>query len=121
MIFNVDIVKETAKPLAVHQLPLYVATINGQTKYIIALCGAGLWVPVWDYLDLNDDKNTVYGVYFSYEGETPGLGAEISTSDFQKNFVGKHILNDAGKFVSVAITKAGQTADGREKVDAISG
>jgi Na+-transporting NADH:ubiquinone oxidoreductase subunit C len=119
--FAVDVIKETAKPLADRRLPVYVANVDGQTKYIITVRGAGLWGPIWGYVALDDDKNTVYGTYFSHAGETPGLGAEISTPKFQETFTGKHILNNAGEFVSIAVMKAGQTADGKEQVDAISG
>ena len=119
--FDIDIVKEAAKPLESRQLPIYVAQLEGQTKYIIPLRGAGLWGPIWGYVALNDDKNTVFGTYFSHASETPGLGAEIALPKFQQEFVGKHILNDRNEFVSIAVMKAGQTSDTQEQVDAISG
>lgn len=102
------------------QLPLYVANVDGATKYIIPMNGAGLWGAIWGYIALNDDKNTVYGVFFSHAGETPGLGANIATPKFQSQFEGKHIKNN-GQFVSIAVMKAGQKADNQEQVDALSG
>ncbi|MGN0186914.1 MAG: NADH:ubiquinone reductase (Na(+)-transporting) subunit C [Paludibacteraceae bacterium] len=102
------------------QLPLYVAKVDGATKYIIPLHGAGLWGAIWGYIALDDDKNTVYGVYFSHASETPGLGANIATPKFQQQFEGKHIMRD-GVFASIGVMKAGQTADDQEQVDAISG
>lgn len=119
--FVIDVIKENAKAEAERQLPLYVAEVDGQTKYIITMRGAGLWGPIWGYIALNDDKNTVFGTYFSHASETPGLGAEIATQAFQNNFVGKHILNDARDFVSIAVMKPGQTAEGQDYVDGISG
>ena len=119
--FDIDVVKETAKPLEDRQLPVYVAQMEGQIKYIIPLRGAGLWGPIWGYVALNDDKNTVFGTYFSHASETPGLGAEIALPKFQQEFVGKHILNDRNEFVSIAVMKAGQNSDTQEQVDAISG
>lgn len=119
--FDIDIVKEAAKPLESRHLPVYVAQVEGQTKYIIPLRGAGLWGPIWGYVALNDDKNTVFGTYFSHASETPGLGAEISLPKFQQEFVGKHILNDRNEFVSIAVMKAGQKSDTQEQVDGISG
>ena len=119
--FDIDIVKEAAKPLESRHLPIYVAQLEGQTKYIIPLRGAGLWGPIWGYVALNDDKNTVFGTYFSHASETPGLGAEIALPKFQQEFVGKHILNDRNEFVSIAVMKAGQNSDTQEQVDAISG
>ena len=119
--FDIDVVKETAKPLEDRKLPVYVAQMEGQIKYIIPLRGAGLWGPIWGYVALNDDKNTVFGTYFSHASETPGLGAEIALPKFQQEFVGKHILNDRNEFVSIAVMKAGQNSDTQEQVDAISG
>ncbi len=102
------------------QLPLYVANVAGATKYIIPMNGAGLWGAIWGYIALDDDKNTVYGVYFSHAGETPGLGANIATPKFQSQFEGKHIKNN-GQFVSIAVMKTGQKAENQEQVDALSG
>lgn len=102
------------------RLPLYVANVDGATKYIIPLNGAGLWGAIWGYIALNDDKNTVYGVYFSHASETPGLGANIATPKFQSQFEGKHIKHE-GAFASIAVMKAGQKAEDQEQVDAISG
>jgi Na+-transporting NADH:ubiquinone oxidoreductase subunit C len=119
--FVIDVIKENAKAEAERQLPLYVAEVDGQTKYIITMRGAGLWGPIWGYIALNDDKNTVFGTYFSHASETPGLGAEIALPAFQSKFVGKHILNDARDFVSIAVMKPGQTAEGQDYVDGISG
>ena len=70
-------------------LPLYIAEVDGAKKYIIPMTGNGLWGGIWGYLALNDDCNTVYGVYFSHAGETPGLGAEIASDKFQSRFPGK--------------------------------
>ncbi len=119
--FAIDVIKENAKPEDKRQLPLYVAEIDGQTKYIITMRGAGLWGPIWGYIALNDDKNTVYGTYFSHASETPGLGAEIAQPAFQKKFIGKHILNDASDFVSIAVVKPGHIAEGKDYIDGISG
>ena len=100
-------------------LTFYIAKKDGE-KYILPVRGAGLWGGIWGYIALNEDKNTIYGTYFDHESETPGLGGEIKTEAFQNQFIGKHLLRD-GKFVGVAIIKAGQTADGMDQVDAISG
>lgn len=99
---------------------VFVADVDGQTKYIIPLYGSGLWGAIWGYIALNEDKNTVYGTYFSHAGETPGLGAEISTPLFQTPFQGKHIMKD-GRLVSIAVVKPGQVASGQDYVDGISG
>ena len=100
---------------------VYVANLNGATKYVLPLSGKGLWGGIGGYLALDEDKNTIYGVNFNHEGETPGLGAKIVELPFRESFEGKHIRNAEGQVVSVAVLKAGTRAEGQEQVDAISG
>ena len=100
---------------------VYVANLNGAVKYILPLSGKGLWGGIGGYLALDEDKNTIYGVNFNHESETPGLGAKIVEPEFRSQFEGKHIRNAEGAVVSVAVLKAGKHAEGQEQVDAISG
>ena len=100
---------------------VYVANLNGAVKYVLPLSGKGLWGGIGGYLALDEDKNTIYGVNFNHEGETPGLGAKIVEMPFREQFEGKHIRNAEGEVVSVAVLKAGNQAEGQEQVDAISG
>ena len=83
------------KALADVKFPVFVADIDGAIKYILPTYGVGLWGPVWGYISLNEDKNTVYGVLFDHKGETPGLGAEITQPFFQKQFSGKTIFENS--------------------------
>jgi Na+-transporting NADH:ubiquinone oxidoreductase subunit C len=102
------------------EFAVYVAETEGRTKYIIPLYGSGLWGAIWGYIALDEDKSTVYGTYFSHASETPGLGAEISTSAFQAPFRGKQIMKE-GRLVSIAVVKPGKAASGQDYVDGISG
>jgi Na+-transporting NADH:ubiquinone oxidoreductase subunit C len=119
--FAIDIAREMGRPLAERELPVFVANINGQTKYILALRGAGLWGPIWGYVALNDDFNTIFGVFFSHTSETPGLGSQIAENEFQNQFVQKVIMNNRNELVSVAVMKEGARDNNREQVDAITG
>ena len=107
--------------LDVNGAPVFVANIEGETKFVLKLHGAGLWGGIGGYLALDADKNTIFGVNFNHESETPGLGAEIVTEKFRHQFNGKHIKNAKGEVVSVAVLKSGKLAEGQEQVDAISG
>ena len=100
--------------------PVFVANIDGQTKYIMAMNGAGLWGPLWGYISVDADKNTVFGTDFSHAGETPGLGAEITKPAFSSQFAGKQIFKN-GEFKSIAVVKPGKSVDGQDYVDGISG
>ena len=101
------------------RLHVFVCDVDGQTKYVIPIYGAGLWGPIWGYVGLNDDKNTVYGAYFSHAGETPGLGAEIATPKFQSEFKDKHVMKDGN--VALSVAKNGKVEDPETQVDGISG
>lgn len=123
--FEIDLKKEMDKARtgnADKQLfPLFVCNRDGNTQYIMPVRGKGLWGPIWGYIALDEDMNTVFGTSFGHKGETPGLGAEIETEDFQKQFVGKKIMDESGNFTSVKVVKGGAGADNPHQVDAISG
>ncbi len=120
--FDVDLSKEVRKSPEERNYPLYVCKMdNGEEKIIIPLRGKGLWGPIWGYISLNDDKNTVFGATFDHKGETPGLGAEISKTFFQEPFQGKTIFNESGSFASISVVKGVDTSSNPHAVDAISG
>ena len=105
--------------IAENRLHVFECKVDGATKYIVPIYGAGLWGPIWGYVALNDDKDTVFGVYFNHAGETPGLGAEITTPKFQAPFVGKKVLENGE--VGLSVVKAGKVAKPDYEVDGISG
>jgi len=118
--FDVDLTVEVAKAVSERLLPVYVCTLDdGSTKYILPVRGKGLWGPVWGYIAVNDDKNSIYGATFGHKGETPGLGAEIEKEDFQVQFQGKKIMKDGE--VSFQVAKGGAKPGDDYAVDAISG
>ena len=98
---------------------IFVCEIEGQTKYVIPVYGAGLWGAIWGYVALNSDKDTVYGVYFSHASETPGLGAEIASAHFQGEFPGKKTLENGE--VVLGVVKNGKVEKPDYQVDGISG
>jgi Na+-transporting NADH:ubiquinone oxidoreductase subunit C len=122
--FNVDVKKEFRDPtLSVddRHYPLYVASIEGEQVVIIPLVGKGLWGPIWGYVALESDFNTIYGANFDHKTETPGLGAEIKESWFSNPFIGKTIYNDSGELVSVNVVKGSAAPDNPHAVDGITG
>lgn len=113
---------EFAAPVAQKELPVFVAKLDdGKTLNVLALYGTGLWGPIWGYIALENDWDTIYGAVFDHQGETPGLGAEISTPIFSDQFTDKLIF-EKGEFVGIKITKGiGSSAGNMHAVDAISG
>jgi Na+-transporting NADH:ubiquinone oxidoreductase subunit C len=120
--FAIDMKVEVGKPASERMLPVYVATLeNGAKAYVMPLRGKGLWGPIWGYISLEPDLNTIYGAVYDHQGETPGLGAEINMEWFEDPFRGKTIFKDSTTFVSVKVLKGGAPKDDTHAVDAISG
>jgi len=120
--FAVDLHVENDKPVDQRKLAVFVCTEEDSTKeYVLPVRGKGLWGPIWGYVALKSDMNTIYGATFDHQGETPGLGAEIKEKWFQKPFIGKTIFDDSGKFVSIDVVKGGANPSDIHAVDAVSG
>ncbi len=118
---KINLEEQYRKPLSGRHLPVFVAEHQGRKIYVFPVYGKGLWGPIWGYVALEDDLNTIHGVVFDHKGETPGLGAEITEQWFQEQFKGKKIFDDNGNFVSIAVVKGGAPKDDPHAVDAISG
>ena len=101
------------------------SALNDISGYIVPINTRGLWGKIQGYLAFENDGQTVSGFSVFSHAETPGLGGEIESAWFQKNFKGKKILNSQDKFVSLSIAKG--KADDLPKneqdnyVDGISG
>ncbi len=127
--FAVDVKAQIKLPDAERQLPVYVSTLpDGSVKYILPVYGAGLWGPIWGYVAVDDNGSTIYGAYFSHEGETPGLGAEIAKPVFYDQFdpsvSGSKTLNlfIDGVFHPIEVVKRGlKPTDGCDYVNGVSG
>ncbi len=119
--FEVDLRDEIRKDLPERQMPLYIAKVEDETYYILPLRGAGLWGPIWGYVSLKSDFNTIAGANFDHASETPGLGSQIAEQGFENQFKGKKIYDQDGNYRSVEVTRREVSPDDPHKVDAISG
>lgn len=122
--FNIDIKKEfknsTLGPEG-RNYPLYVCEREGSSYYVIPMVGKGLWGPIWGFVAIGEDMNTIFGASFDHKTETPGLGAEIRYEPFQKQFAGERIFDYDGNFVSIKVIKGGAEEENKHGVDAITG
>lgn len=120
---NISEVKNKISAIdAERMLPVYVCQhSDGNIYYIFPLQGKGLWGPIWGYISLEADMNTIYGAVFDHKSETPGLGAEIKESWFGNTFKGKKLFTEDYSFKSIEVIKPGSTATTDYNVDAISG
>ncbi|MDE7376057.1 MAG: NADH:ubiquinone reductase (Na(+)-transporting) subunit C [Muribaculaceae bacterium] len=122
--FDVSIEKQSKiKDVAERELPVFQCQKADTTLYILPVYGAGLWGPIWGYVAVEADGSTVYGAYFSHQGETPGLGAEIEKPAFSREFKGKRLFKN-DHFYPIEVVKAGKgvdNPDGPDYVDGVSG
>jgi len=103
------------------KLPVYVCDLGARgTKYIIPAYGTGLWGPIWGYIAIDADGNTIFGAYFSHQSETPGLGAKIELPSFSGQFKDKHLFVD-NVFHPISVVKRGQKPAAGEYVNGVSG
>lgn len=102
---------------------------------VIPVSGYGLWGPIYGYIALKSDGNTVIGTTWYEHGETPGLGANITEAWWQKQFFGKEIFQPiangktdfATANIGIVVVKGqvkdifGNSPKARNAVDGMSG
>lgn len=63
--------------------------------YVIPVSGFGLWDAIHGYIALKPDGNTIIGISWYDQKETPGLGANIAEAPWQNLFPGKRIFQES--------------------------
>lgn len=122
--FGIDIVKEyksTKNDMSARRYPVFHYKNGDVERHIIPMAGNGLWGPIWGFIALGEDMNTIKGVVFDHKGETPGLGAKIAEEPFMDMFTAttKKIMK-GDKYLSVNVVKGG-VKDPDHEIDAIAG
>ena len=106
-------------------LKIYQRMDNGLiTGYAIPIEGKGLWGTMYGYFAIEPDAVTVKGITFYRHKETPGLGGEVDKEWFKNNFIGKRLVDNDGKLVSIEVIKgfvSEKDPEAYRKVDGISG
>lgn len=103
------------------ELHVFVAEVDGETKYVLPVTGRGLWGGLWGYIALNADKKTVFGTYFYHTSETAGLGARIGERWFQEQFNGKPLFaGDDTENIALSVVKAG-ASKAETEIDGVTG
>jgi Na+-transporting NADH:ubiquinone oxidoreductase subunit C len=118
-IFDRDVKKITLGGLTLYEYFPKGSKTQNPASVAVPFAGAGLWGPIKGVLALEPDLETIKGIRFYEQEETPGLGGEIGSSWFQKEFVGKKIISKSGE-PGFKVLKRGQTG-GINSVDGITG
>ena len=92
-------------------------------KVVIPVRGYGLWGTLYGYLALEGDLNTVAGLGFYSQKETPGLGGEVDNPSWKGQWPGVELFNAAGQ-PAVRLVKSrspSASAAAVHEVDALAG
>lgn len=63
--------------------------------WVIPVNGFGLWDAIYGYLAISPNGDSVIGITWYEQKETPGLGANIATEEWQAHFPGKQIFQES--------------------------
>jgi Na+-transporting NADH:ubiquinone oxidoreductase subunit C len=111
----------------VSRLPTYGAVyfvMNEGRVHLLVLPieGAGMWGALYGFIALEPDGNTVRGLTYYDQKETPGLGGEIGNPKWQALWNGRRIYNDNWEPQIVIIKgRAGPPDHDPAHVDGLSG
>ena len=89
--------------------------------YAFEIGGRGFWDVVRGYLAVSPDRETILGIAFYQQSETPGLGAEITKPWFEEQFRDKQVppgLASGAAKIGLAVAGA---EPGPYDVDAVTG
>ncbi len=91
-------------------------------QLVLPIEGMGMWGTVYGFLSMDRDGNTVRGLTFYEQKETPGLGGEIANPQWQALWVGRKAFDVNGS-PQLAVIKgpAGPPAQDPHHVDGLSG
>ncbi|MCP5344782.1 MAG: Na(+)-translocating NADH-quinone reductase subunit C [Pseudomonadales bacterium] len=85
---------------------------------VLPVSGYGLWGTLYGYLALEGDGNTVKGIGFYEQKETPGLGGEVTNPRWKGLWPGKQVYDGNGEVALSVIKGVGQ---GVHQVDGLAG
>ncbi len=66
-------------------------------KIVLLVFGNGLWSTMYGFISLNSDLNTIEGITFFEQKETPGLGGEVDNPNWKKQWKSKKLFDDKGE------------------------
>ncbi len=89
-------------------------------ELILPMHGNGLWSMMYAFVAISTDGNTVGGITYYQQGETPGLGGEVENPRWRSQFEGKLLFDDKG-YPAIKIVKGGAQPGDKYAVDGLSG
>lgn len=101
---------------------IYILKKDGKVdRVVLPIHGYGLWSTMYGYIAVAGDGNTVLGLGFYEQGETPGLGGKVDSEKFKSQWPGKKIYGPGHK-VELSVLKGGNAdTSSPYQVDGLSG
>lgn len=118
---EVNIEKNYKKSVEDRMFPIFKYSAGGSEAYIVPTFGAGLWDAIWGFIAITPDLKSVIGVSFDHKGETPGLGARITSDEIQARYREKSLYDDNGEFVAITMVKGEKTPADRLNSNMVDG
>ena len=104
--------------------PLYMVWNNDELdRIILPVRGSGMWSMLYGYIALEPDLNTISGMTFYEQNETPGLGDQITHAHWLEQWKGRHVYDHKGnpRFRINEGTVEPGSASSEFEVDALTG
>ena len=109
---NLDLYKQEKADKALRRYPYFLMFESAADKaadkpsgIVLPTQDFGLWSVCYGYLSLDADAETIKGIVYYDQKETPGLGAEIEQKFWKDSFVGKKIVDADGNLLAPKASK----------------
>lgn len=128
IIEDATLIQRIEKPLDIAQLgtrpkvmPIHFIHSNAsKARVVLPVYGKGMWSMIHGYVALADDFNTIVGVNFYQQQDTPGIGDKIQAEDWAANWQGKKLYDEQGQ-LKLNIGSDGGAIAPVHQIDAIAG
>jgi Na+-transporting NADH:ubiquinone oxidoreductase subunit C len=105
-----------------HGIVYFIMKDDKVDQIVIAVEGLGMWGTIYGFLSLAPDGNTVRGLTYYDQKETPGLGGEIGNPNWQALWRGRKGFDDQWNArITVIKGQAGSPEADPLRVDGLSG
>jgi Na+-transporting NADH:ubiquinone oxidoreductase subunit C len=95
---------------------------GGVEQMVLAVEGLGMWGTIYGFVAIDRDGNTVRGLTYYDQKETPGLGGEIANPSWQALWEGRRAYDDKWEArITVIKGNAGPPDKDPLRVDGLSG
>lgn len=104
--------------------PVYMVWNKGEIdRVILPVRGSGMWSVLYGYIALEPDLNTISGMTFYEQNETPGLGDQITHTHWLEQWKGRQVYDFNGnpRFRINEGTVQPGSASSEYEVDALTG